>query len=167
MRTFHISLRYRPWLGWICIVLGLVIFVASFTLPGDRPSSLTRARVDVHGTRFDVDVASTPEARATGLMGRAELPPGTGMVFIYPDAQPREFWMKHTSMPLDMLFFDAQLRLVHLWLDVPPCVKDPCPAYPSRVPAQFVLEVAGGTARASGVRLGDRMSMPSTPSSSP
>lgn len=160
MRATSPPFRSRAWLGWGLIVLGLAIFVATFALPVDhRSQARQRAAVTLHGARFDVEVARTPEAWAHGLMGRPQLFPDTGMLFVYPEAKPRQFWMKDTRMPLDLLFFDSHGRLVDVRADTPPCRRDPCPTYASHAPAQYVLEIAGGTVQRMGVRSGDPLAI--------
>ena len=36
------------------------------------------------------------------------------MMFVFPDEQPRGFWMKHTRIPLDIVFLDAGGRVVSI-----------------------------------------------------
>lgn len=90
-------------------------------------------------------------------MFRTTLAANHSMLFIFPYTSQQAFWMKNTLVPLDMLFFDADRKLVSMQLDVPPCRADPCPSYPSTVPARYVLELAAGTARRIGVQIGDEL----------
>lgn len=53
---------------------------------------------------FDVYLALTGEQQRRGLMFVRDLPPFTGMLFVYDDAGPRSMWMKNTFIPLDILF---------------------------------------------------------------
>lgn len=45
-------------------------------------------------------VADTRELRATGLMGRSDLPDDAGMVFVFEEESQGAFWMKDTLVPL-------------------------------------------------------------------
>jgi uncharacterized membrane protein (UPF0127 family) len=55
--------------------------------------------------------------------------------------------MKNTRIPLDILYFDNQRKLVTQQRDVPPCsLGDQCPPYPSEAPARYVLELNAGEA---------------------
>ncbi len=91
------------------------------------------------------------------------MPADHGMLFVFPDSEIRTFWMKNTLIPLDMLFFDSNRRLVTLLHDVPPCKADPCPIYPSTAPARYVLELNAGTAAKLGVRIGDVLTFSGVP----
>jgi uncharacterized membrane protein (UPF0127 family) len=79
------------------------------------------------------------------------------MLFVFDDDAPRAFWMKNTKISLDMLFFNAERKLVSVQHRVPPCVADPCPAYSSGAPARYVLELNGGQAEKLGLTPGDEM----------
>jgi hypothetical protein len=108
--------------------------------------------------RFAVEIADEPDEWRRGLMERPALAPDAGMLFIFPDAAPRAFWMLNTLIRLDMLFADADGRILNIQENVPPCLPPRrCPTYRSVAPAKYVLEIAGGRARALGIRAGDRL----------
>ena len=100
---------------------------------------------------FKVEVAKTPEQQQKGLMGRKMLAEDKGMLFIFEDDRPRSFWMKNTLIPLDIIYFDKNKKVVSIVNSTQPCQKDPCQSYPSEKPAQFVLEIAGGLAEKLGI----------------
>lgn len=109
---------------------------------------------------FRVEIADTPEKHALGLMHRRALRDDCGMLFVFADEQVRSFWMKNTLLSLDMIFLNSAGQVVSLREAVPPCTEDPCPSYDSDLPARYVLEVAGGTARRLGLKVGDRVFIP-------
>jgi uncharacterized membrane protein (UPF0127 family) len=53
---------------------------------------------------FDIEVATTDQDRALGLMFRRSLPENAGMLFLYDPPQPAAMWMKNTLIPLDIVF---------------------------------------------------------------
>ena len=61
---------------------------------------------------FDVEVATTTRQHSYGLMFTPEVPPHTGMLFVFSTDQVRKFWMKNTPVSLDILFFDQSGILV-------------------------------------------------------
>ena len=115
--------------------------------------------VQLHGLRFTTELATDDASREHGLMMRTELAPDHSMLFVFPDTQPRWFWMKNTLVPLDILYFNADRKLVSMQLDAPPCKADPCPTYPSDTPARYVLELPAGTARNIGAQTGDELTI--------
>jgi len=111
--------------------------------------------VVLKGQRFSVELAETPDKQALGLMFRDSMADDQGMLFLFPAESRRSFWMKNTRIPLDIFYFDSELRLVSVAADVQPCRTPSCPAYPSEGPAQYVLELNAGKAAELAVRPGD------------
>lgn len=111
--------------------------------------------VEVAGTRYQVEVADDEEERRMGLMFRESLPEDHGMIFVHPQTQRMAYWMKNTKVPLDILYFDKERRLVSQQRDVPPCaLGDGCPSYPSTGAALYVLELNAGQAAKLGLKDG-------------
>ena len=121
--------------------------------------------VEIGGKRYAVEVADDNEERARGLMFRDELPADHGMLFVHDREEPLAYWMKNTKIPLDILYFDTQRRLVAQQRDVPPCtLGDGCPPYPSQAPARYVLELNAGQAEQLKLQVGDELRLaPSIP----
>jgi uncharacterized protein len=110
-------------------------------------------------TEILVDIADTTEERARGLMYKKSIPENYGMFFIFEQEQEQNFWMKNTLIPLDMVFFDRNYKVVKIAHDAQPCRKDPCMVYASDKPAKYVLEVNGGTADRLGLKEGDGLQL--------
>ncbi len=111
-----------------------------------------------NGASFEIELARTPAEKAQGLMFRDSMPENNGMLFIFDDEVERNFWMKNTKIPLDMLFLDKNMIVVEIKASVPPCYDDPCRSYPSK-PAQYVLEINAGIAEKNNIVLGSKMSL--------
>jgi uncharacterized protein len=112
-----------------------------------------------------LEVAADPAARARGLMGRTSVPPGSGMVFLYPVDVRESFWMKDTLVPLSIAFVAADGRVVSV-AEMTPCTADPCQTYAPAGPYRYAVELAAGAFPAAGVGAGDRV-VPEDPSSVP
>lgn len=93
--------------------------------------------------RLAVKVADTPARHRHGLMEVEDLPPGTGMWFVFDEDREGGFWMKNTLVPLDIAYVaaDGEIRDV---LHMEPCVEDPCPVYEPDHPYRTTLEVPAG-----------------------
>jgi hypothetical protein len=102
--------------------------------------------------RVLAEVAASPVARTVGLAGRMGLAPDQGMLFVFPSAAERSFWMRGTALSLDMLFVGVDRRILGIVERAEPFTDSP-----RTVPglALYVLEVPGGFAGARGVAAGD------------
>ena len=113
--------------------------------------------VELKGQRYSIEVAENDAAREHGLMDRTEMAIDHGMLFVFQDDIPRAFWMKNTKLPLDMIFVDANRKIVSVTHGAEPCVTERCPAYTSGAPARYVLELNAGQAAKLGLTSGDEL----------
>ena len=104
--------------------------------------------------RFEVEVADDPAERAEGLMYRQSLADNAGMLFVYSQPQPVEFWMKNTPLSLDIVFVRDDGTIARIADHTTPMSED---LIPSGEPVRAVLEVKAGTMRQLGVTVGDRL----------
>ena len=107
--------------------------------------------------RFKVELAETPAQMTQGLMFRTSLAPDAGMLFDYRQPTPATMWMRNTLIPLDMLFVDAQGRIVNIHERAVPQSLDVIAA---AEPVRAVIELNGGTAARLGIEPGDRVVHP-------
>jgi uncharacterized membrane protein (UPF0127 family) len=137
----------------------LIGFMLNLALSASGCAELSEApSVELKGKQYTVELADTPELRERGLMFRRDMPAETGMLFIHDSEEPIAYWMKNTYIPLDILYFDSNLKLVSAHLGVPPCGDQPrCPVFPSAGPAQYVLELNAGQADALDLKPGDTL----------
>ncbi len=106
------------------------------------------------GLKVQVEVASTAQTREKGLSGRDGLEPGQGMLFIFLRPDKYTFWMKDMKFPIDILWI-RDSELVDISTDVPvPVPGEELPHYFPMTPADKVLEVPAGFARANGLKTG-------------
>lgn len=119
-----------------------------------QPSTVRFLKQDIS---VPVELTATPYQWSKGLMFRESLPEGAGMLFVFPDEKERAFWMKNTSMPLDMLFISADKRVVSIRKNAVPYTTFVCPSYVSGERAMYVLEVNAGFVDMHAIREGDRV----------
>ena len=106
---------------------------------------------------FTVQLAETEIQRRHGLMFMPYLPKQHGMLFVFETDAPRQFWMKNTQIPLDILFFASDGRLVNV---VHSAVPFSLTARNSAGPARYVLELNGGVASEIDIQLDARLVLP-------
>jgi hypothetical protein len=63
---------------------------------------------------LQVELASTPQQRQRGLMGRTHLAADGGMLFVFEQPDRHCFWMRDTPLPLSIAFIDAAGRIASL-----------------------------------------------------
>ena len=127
------------------------------------------------GAKLVLEIALTDAQKAKGLMGRKELPPDHGMLFLFPTDQLLTFWMKSTLIPLDIVWLTEKGRVADLKAGLAPCTKDPCTKYEPRTKARAALLVNAGYTAAHGIAPGSQLRFegvplgenPWTPSQSP
>jgi hypothetical protein len=135
-----------------------ILSILLLALPSTACSGAGSDWVEVGGQRFSVEVADDFEERARGLMYRESMPSDAGMLFVHEREERLAYWMKNTRIPLDILYFDANRRLVSIQRRVPTCsAGDRCPNYPSTGPAKYVLELNAGRSEALGLAPGDEI----------
>jgi len=122
------------------------------TIACDRSA---QSRVWFEDHCFYVEVVTTPQERARGLMFREQLDPDKGMLFIFDWEAVYPFWMKNTLIPLDIIWIDRDEEVVFISKDTQPCEQEPCPTINPYKKAKYVLEVCGGTADRIGLEVGD------------
>jgi uncharacterized membrane protein (UPF0127 family) len=105
------------------------------------------------------EVVQSREARALGLQHREQLEAGRGMLFVMPHEGPHTFWMKNMRLDLDIIFIDAEQRVLHCF----DFVKAPAPGSPEyelpRVQGmgKYVLEVPAGSCQQLEIQVGDTL----------
>ncbi|MGI6278868.1 MAG: DUF192 domain-containing protein [Patescibacteria group bacterium] len=144
--------------GWLVFILVLGVIGTSLiwywryqnkpTKNYDQFASIKE--VVVEGVVFEVELAITPQERAQGLSGRRDLCNHCGMLFVFNKSGYHSFWMKDTLIPLDIIWLDENWRVVdYLSFAQPQATRSiaELPVYKPKEPAQFVLEVPGGTTK--------------------
>ena len=99
------------------------------------------------GTRVQAELADTPQKRSRGLMFREKLAPDAGMLFVFEEAGEWSFWMKNTTVALDILWIGPDKRIVYIEENVPLCRQDPCPEYKPGKDARYALELPAGSVK--------------------
>ena len=136
--------------------IALTFLLAVCFIPSGNAAALRTTTIKLNGHSFTVEIARTDAEWEHGLMFRTHMAADHGMLFVFPDSEPRYFWMKNTLIPLDIIFFDANKRLINVSANTPSCKADPCPTYASTAPAKYVLELTAGMASKLGLKPGDR-----------
>lgn len=149
----------------LSVLLVLSLAGCNSKLPGDGAVET----VSLGETTFQLELALSNESRRIGLGGRTSLDATKGMLFVFPDAQRRRFWMYDCLMAIDIAFVDplGHVTAIHTMPFEPPRgetetlfdYEERLPRYPSRFPAQFVIELQPGRFQELGIKPGDRLTL--------
>lgn len=147
-------------LAFIVLAGAIALWVHSVSAqaPHDAPvfphASLTIEGADGQKRAFDVEIATTPEQEAYGLMFRRSLAPDAGMIFVSDPDRIVSMWMKNTFIPLDMLYVRRDGVIVKIVANAVPFDLTPLP---SGEPVHGVIELKGGEAANQGIKTGDKV----------
>lgn len=140
----------------IFVNLGLVLLL---NINIKRSSGVESSKIGIGSSVLDIEVVSTEKERETGLMYRDNLPQGHGMLFVFDSSGFYPFWMKNTSIPLDIVWINTRGRIIDIRKNVRPCIEfdktqKNCPYYTPAEKAKYVLEVNSGWVEKNGISLG-------------
>lgn len=144
--------------------MAALILAACGAPGGEAAKTPLPGRVLVHMGEgaVEAEVASTAEARRTGLMHRRSVAPDAGMLFLFPRSTTSGFWMKDTLIPLSIAFIGGgppgRYEVLEV-LDMEPCAADPCPSYSPGVAYDLALETNQGWFSRHGVGRGTRLTI--------
>ena len=105
-------------------------------------------------TNLEIEIADDEYKTQTGLMYRDFIAQDQGMLFVFPEADYRAFYMKNTKIPLDIIYLDADQTIVSFQKNAEPFSEV---SLPSNSPAKYVLEVNAGLADKWQLEAGDKM----------
>ena len=132
----------------LLLALGLVFGFRKYALAPATKDHVAIAALAGHP--YELEIADTPALREQGLSHRPSLDSNQGMLFEFREPAKQCFWMKDMQFSLDILWFDAEKKLIYQQQNVAPS------SFPhnfcSSSPALYVVEIKPRTVR---LNLGD------------
>jgi uncharacterized membrane protein (UPF0127 family) len=104
---------------------------------------------------FDLYVALTDYEIQKGLMFVKELNENLGMIFIFDEPQIKNFWMKNTFIPLDILFINEHCQIVKIHKCANPLDET---MISSETSVKYVIELKCGIVDKYNIKIGDTIS---------
>lgn len=107
---------------------------------------MEKTDIKIGNKEYEVLVAQTEEEKTKGLQDVEELDDDEGMLFVYDEPQQVVFWMKDTTIPLDIIFINDDFEVISVQQGAP--MSEDLIAEDN---ALYVLEVLQN----SGIQVGD------------
>jgi uncharacterized membrane protein (UPF0127 family) len=107
--------------------------------------------IKVGGAPLKVEIVSDEENIKKGLMFRNELGPDSGMLFVFPKAAQRSFWMKNTNIPLSIAYVNEDNKI----LNIEDLIPHDTNGVDSQGKAKCAIETNKGWFKSNGIKPGD------------
>lgn len=161
---YHVAMRRTllASLATFALLLASCAGNGSTVLAPTAAGGLPLVSMRVGDTTVQAEVARTAEQQHLGLGERDSLPADHGMLFVFPNPDRYQFWMKGMRFPLDFLWIgdDGTVREVTASAPAQPGVADDkLPLYRPQDAVRYVLEVNAGFAADHGVGAGARVDL--------
>lgn len=134
------------------LLIFLIIFIGIYIISNYENKN---SKVCFKKNCFSVEIAKTQAEKSKGLMFRKNLEENKGMLFVYDKGGIYNFWMKNTLISLDIIWINAQGKIVYIEHEAQPC-DELCKSISPSKNAKFVLEIKGGTTEKLNISLGDK-----------
>ena len=103
---------------------------------------------------IDIEIADDDYQTQTGLMYRNSMDTHQGMLFVFENEEYKSFFMKNTKIPLDIIYINADKKIVSIQKNAKPFDET---SLPSEAPAKYVLEINAGLSDQWNLQSGDKI----------
>ena len=152
------------------LLLACVLLAGNLLAGGCGCETGPSESLTISGQSFILEVVTTEAAIQKGLGGRESLGADEGMLFVFPDPQPRRFWMKDCLIDIDIMFLDGMGRITAIHtMPAEPLRADSetqeayerrLKRYTTKFGAQFAIELRSGRIAELGLTIGNKVDIP-------
>lgn len=148
------SLR-RTW--WFPVLSLLLAACGGSETKRDEPKSIEdRFVIQVGGQAVKVQLAALAAEQQKGLMFRQSMAEDEGMLFVFTAPQQQGFWMRNTTLPLDIGYFEPSGELKEIY-PLHPLDERPVASRSRNI--QFCLEMNQGWFQRHNVKPGAKLDL--------
>lgn len=72
---------------------------------------MKKIKIQIANRIYTVELAESEQDHEEGLQGRETLKENEGMLFVFSEDDEKNFWMKDTNIPLDIIFINDDLEV--------------------------------------------------------
>jgi uncharacterized protein len=112
------------------------------------------------GKVLQTELMINDEDRQMGLMFRPSLPLDRALLFVFETPDFHGIWMRNCKFPIDIVWLDAEHKVVHVQEAAPPCKAEKaedCAIYTPLRKASYVVEINSGQARKEKIVVGSAL----------
>lgn len=132
--------------GFFVIIIALAV---SYMVSAFRPTTEVRIGSGV----YHLWVADTEASRIQGLSGVDKLDPNGGLLMAFPEDGLHGIWMKDMKVSLDIVWLDANMKVVHIVTNASPELSTSKTFAPKTL-ARYVIELPAGSVKNAGIKTG-------------
>jgi len=138
----------------IGLVIALVVFIViGISLIQKNKTVLPKDMgIQIKGNNYYLEIARTDQEQKVGLSNRDTLCSNCGMLFIFDKEDEHSLWMKDTYIPLDMIWLNAQHKIVKIITAID---TDSEVIYTNQNPAKYVIELPANEVFKLNLQIGD------------
>lgn len=141
-------------LGFFRMITASSLLAASAAIAQEGPQPrLPTVELTAGMYVIQAEVAQTHQQHSIGLMHRQSMGVNEGMLFVYPSAEIRCYWMRNTLIPLTIAFLGDDGTIVNLKDMEPHTERSNC----SIKPVRYALEMNQGWFDQRGIKPGFRL----------
>lgn len=156
MKNANPLCRTATWAGLLVLLFALTGCGGADDVSEAPKPIETHFPILVGSATVNLQIALSDAEMERGLMYRSDLRGNQGMLFVYKEPRQMSFWMRNTSIPLEIAFFTSDGVLREVYPLIPfneNAVKS------KRDDLQYAMEVSQGWFDFTGVKPGDRIDL--------
>ena len=137
----------------ILIFIIIAFFFSFFLYRGNEEASYKKIPISYRNKNISAFIADTPQKQRRGLAVRSSIGDNEAMLFVFPRSDIYPFWMKDMQFPIDIVWLDADKKVVFIKEHAQP--KDFPETYTPNRRARYVIEFVDGFVEKNNVQVGD------------
>ena len=134
-------------------IVGIIILISGLLLLIDNAKN--DSYVVINKNLIGVEIAETLPQRTRGLSGRVLLEQNRGILFIFPNEDKHEIWMKEMLFNIDIVWIDRYGFINYIKEDISPNTFPKTFSPPEN--AKYVLELNANYIKENDIKVGDKV----------
>lgn len=135
----------------------IVCLIISFTFIYLDKKQNSIYHLVLNNEKINILISDSVESRMKGLGDRNKLDPNTIMLFVFDKPDVYSIWMKNMYFPLDIIWLDEELNIIHIEEDISPNTYPKI--YSSNSKSLYVIEANSGFSKRFDLKVGNKINI--------